>query len=157
MAKGAALRRKRTPAFFSSWYGNKLASVLAGHKHLPGLDQSFVLLVCGQGKRSEYTLVIPTNWAPDDVIAIIDPLVADVANWGQGTYPHSANIHELSKKFFAWALNQANELAGGEQIALLVAHPEGASTLSYNGQGMRKQLLKTVIELRETYGQKQSA
>jgi len=152
MAKRTTTRRKRSPAFFSQWYGNKLASVLASHSHLAGLDQCFVLLVCGVGKTFEYSLIIPPNWAADDVVEILKSLLADLDNWGQSTFPYSANVHEFSKKFFNWALGQAETLAGGEQVALLVAHPEGASTLAYNGKVMREQLLKTLVELCETYG-----
>lgn len=146
--------RRRSSQWFVDWFARKLSVVLQAHEHLAGLDHCLVLIVAGTGKNRRHEMVAPGIWSEDEIAEMMVGFVSDIDNWGKGTFPHAANIHELVQAFMGWVAGQIATYPGAVKIAILATHPEGAVTISYGSPEMKSALIDVLADYEREHAQK---
>jgi hypothetical protein len=141
--------RKRTFEQLAWAFARKIDQTLASHKHLRGLDESFVLVVCGCACSGSHQLITPRDWDNEEILSTLDHLLLNIDEWGQVEHPHSGNVHEFARGFMDWVDTQVAIYPNARETAILVAHRDGATTFAHASPGMKLRTIATAEHLAE--------
>ena len=133
---------------------NHARTLLAVNRKLPPSEHLSVLVVVGKGRNRASELVMPTNWAADEVYEQIHIELENRHKWGHEVRDHANTLQQLCEtllEFISAVANKRNRPDPGlKQAAVVFYHPEGVVRLGFMkgrpGESMRDELITHVAE-----------